>query len=183
MIDEDFQYISRVGDFVRRDIIMNGFATHGVVRYGYDSEYQMSIPTSLLTSLSTTCNVARSITSAKISDVKILSPNKVVQVVFADGTREKAVCSENDTFSLETGITVCIAKKLLGGTKEYNKAIRNAVKIMERNEKERKEREERNKRIALKHQKEAEKRRERKIKIQEEAYYRAMKRVETEKKE
>ena len=29
--------------------------------------------------------------SVKISDVKILSPNKVVQVIFEDGTSEKAV--------------------------------------------------------------------------------------------
>lgn len=124
-------------------------------------------------------NVAKK--SVKISDVKILSPNKVVQVIFEDGTSEKAVCDKEDTFSLETGITVCIAKKLLGGTKEYNKEIRNAVKTMERNEKIEKEREERRKRIAEKRKREDEKRRERKIKIQEEAYYRAMKRMESEK--
>lgn len=117
-----------------------------------------------------------------IHDVKILSPNKVVRVIFEDGTSEKAICSENDTFSLETGITVCIAKKLLGGTKEYNKTIRNAVKIMENNEKTKKESEDEKNRIAMKRQKEAEKRRERKIRIQEEAYYRAMKRIEEESK-
>ena len=121
--------------------------------------------------------------SVKISDVKILSPNKVVQVIFEDGTSEKAVCDKEDTFSLETGITVCIAKKLLGGTKKYNKTIRNALKTMERNEKFKKEREEEKKRIALKRQKTEEQRRERKVKIQEEAYYRAMKRIESEKKE
>lgn len=121
--------------------------------------------------------------NAIITDVKILSPDKVVQVIFADGTSEKAVCSENDTFNLEIGITICIAKKFLGGTKEYNKTIRNVLKTMERNEKDRKDRDERSKRIALKRQKEAEKRRERKIKIQEEAYYRAMKRIESEKQE
>lgn len=118
-----------------------------------------------------------------ISDVKILSPDKVVQVIFVDGTSEKAVCSENDTFSLETGITICIAKKLLGGTKSYNKTIRDALKTMKQNRKTEKESEERNEQIALKRQKEAEKRRERKIKLQEEAYYRAMKRIESEKKE
>lgn len=124
---------------------------------------------------------ARMMQIVAISDVKILSHDKVVQVIFADGTSEKAVCSENDTFSLETGITVCIAKKLLGGTKEYNKTIRNALKTMEQKEKNRKDLEERNKRIVLKQKKEAEKRRERKIKLQEEAYYRAMKRIEQEK--
>lgn len=118
-----------------------------------------------------------------ISDVKILSPDKVVQVIFVDGTSEKAVCSENDTFNLEIGITICIAKKLLGGTKEYNKTIRNALKTMERNEKFKKEREEKKKRIALKRQKTEEQRRERKVKIQEEAYYRAMKRIKSEKQE
>lgn len=119
----------------------------------------------------------------KISDVKILSPNKVVQVIFADGTKEKAVCDKDDTFSLETGITVCIVKKLLGGTKSYNKTIRNALKTMERNEKSKKEREEEKKRIALKRQKTEEQRRERKVKIQEEAYYRAIKRIESEKQD
>ena len=118
---------------------------------------------------------------SKISDVKILSPNKVVQVIFADGTSEKAVCDKNDTFSLETGITVCIAKKLLGGTKEYNKAVRNALKIMERNEKSKKDLEDEQKQNAIKRKKEEEKRREKKIKIQEEAYYRAMKRIKDEK--
>ena len=119
----------------------------------------------------------------EISDVKILSPDKVVQVLFADGTSEKAICDKDDTFNLETGITVCIAKKFLGGTKEYNKTIRNALKTMERNEKFKKEREEEKKRIAMKRQKTEEQRRERKVKIQEEAYYRAMKRIESEKQE
>ena len=129
-----------------------------------------------------TCEI-RNKKSVEISDVKILSPNKVVQVIFEDGTSEKAVCDKEDTFNLETGITVCIAKKLLGGTKKYNKTIRNALKTMERNEKSKKEREDEEKRIELKRQKMEEKRRERKIKAQEEAYYRAMKRIESEKKE
>ena len=76
-----------------------------------------------------------------IHDVKILSPNKVVQVTFLDGTKEKAVCSKEDDFSLEVGITICLAKKFLGGTKKYNKTIKNALKTMEQNEKARKERE------------------------------------------
>ena len=141
------------------------------------------IPASVFQAFSPNYDAVMPITNAKISDVKILSPDKVVQVIFADGTSEKAICDKSDKFSLETGITVCIAKKLLGGTKEYNKTVRNALKAMERKEKDRKDREERNKRIELKRQKEVEKRRERKIKIQEEAYYRAMKRIESEKKE
>lgn len=159
---------------------------------GIDYELPIPIQTSwnpyitrnpLCTSFSGEFDVITAKKRAKISDVKILSPNKVVQVIFEDGTSEKAVCDKNDTFSLETGITVCIAKKILGGTKEYNKTIRNALKTMERNEKSKKEREDEKKRIAMKRQKTEEQRRDRKIKAQEEAYYRAMKRIESEKKE
>ena len=39
-------------------------------------------------------------------------PNKVAKVVFYDGTIEKVVCDEDDTFSLEMAITICMAKKL-----------------------------------------------------------------------
>ena len=41
-------------------------------------------------------------------------PNKVAKVVFYDGTIEKVVCDEDDTFSLEMAITICMAKKLYG---------------------------------------------------------------------
>lgn len=67
--------------------------------------------------------------------------NRVVKVVFTDGTFTKAVCSENDTFDLDTGITICIMKRLFGkdnktGTREYNRLIRNVHDTMDRNEKE-----------------------------------------------
>ena len=159
-----------------RDNSAHSSITWGPVRTAY-------LPSDAFDAFSMASEIIRNKKSVKISDVKILSTNKVVQVVFADGTSEKAVCDKEDTFSLETGITVCIAKKLLGGTKEYNKIIRNALKTMERNEKSKKEREDEKKRIALKRQKTEEQRRERKVKIQEEAYYRAMKRIESEKKE
>lgn len=124
----------------------------------------------------------------KISDVKILSPNKVVQVIFEDGTSEKAVCSKEDDFSLEIGITICLAKKFLGGTKKYNSTIRKALKIIENKEKLKQQAEEEKSRILKRQQKRKEylakreqKRREEEIKIREEAYYRAMKRMESEK--
>lgn len=122
-----------------------------------------------------------------IKDVAILAKDKVVQVTFKDGTSEKAVCSDEDSFSLEVGITICLAKKILGGTGKYNSIIRKALKILENKRKsEERDREEKN-RILKKAQKKKEylerreqKRREEKIKIQEEAYYRAMKRIERE---
>lgn len=122
-----------------------------------------------------------------IQDVKILSPNKVVQVTFKDGTNEKAVCSDEDNFNLEIGISICITKKILGGTGRYNSTIRKAMKIIENKKKVEEKAEEERKRILKRKQKREAyikkrelKKREEQIKIQEEAYYRAMKRIENE---
>lgn len=68
------------------------------------------------------------------SIVNVSTPNeRVVIVDFADGTREKAVLSKNDTYSVEVGISICITKKLLGGNTPlgssfYNKVVKNALK-------------------------------------------------------
>ena len=120
-----------------------------------------------------------------IVDVNILVENKVVEVTFVDGTKQKSVCMEPDTFSLETAIAVCISKKLIGGTKNYNDAVRRGVKFYEDKQKNLKELEELQKRIEKKRakrlakkQKRAEERaakeREEKIAIQTEAYIRAL---------
>lgn len=63
--------------------------------------------------------------------------DRVVLVRFADGTFTKSVCAPNDTFDIDTGIMVCLIKKLLGdgGTKIYNDALRHVHKVMDRNEK------------------------------------------------
>ena len=58
-----------------------------------------------------------------IKDVNILAKNKVVEVTFYGGDKQKAVCDEKDTFDLETAISICITKHLLGGTKAYNDAV------------------------------------------------------------
>lgn len=123
-----------------------------------------------------------------IADINILVPNKVVEVTFTDGTKTKSVCREPDVFSLETAISICISKKLMGGSSEYNKCIKNALRFyndkLKREEKEKQEQEY----IAKKKAKRAEykKRRaekkeqaekERLIEIQKEAYVRAMKEV------
>lgn len=110
-----------------------------------------------------------------IKDVKAIN-NKVVIVYFVDGTKAKAVCDKDDVFSLEQGIGVCITKRLLNrdeqkGSSAYNKAIRNAVKVMKRNEEleqAKKEQEAEEKRIkekiARKKAKRAQSRAERRIK-------------------
>ena len=123
--------------------------------------------------------------SYDIVDVNILVENKVVEVIFADGTKQKSVCMEPDTFSLETAIAVCISKKLIGGTKNYNDAIRKGVKFHENKLKNQKELEELQKSLEAKRakrrakkQKRAEERakqeREEQIAIHTEAYIRAL---------
>ena len=63
----------------------------------------------------------------RIVNVEEIVPKKVVRCTFSDGDVQKAVCCEEDTFTLEAGISVCITKHLLGGTANYNKAIKHGV--------------------------------------------------------
>ena len=111
---------------------------------------------------------------------------KTVMVHFADNTKTVAVLHDEDEFNLEQGISVCITKKLLGqdGGSIYNKLIRRALKIMDRNEKA--EREAAEKKEAAKNKKQAAadkrdkkkaKKREEQIEIQKEAFVRALKTV------
>lgn len=69
--------------------------------------------------------------SRRIVDVNIIVPNKVAEVKFLDGDKQKVVCQEPDTFSLEQAISICLTKHLLGGTSAYNKAIKNGIKVYE----------------------------------------------------
>ena len=116
----------------------------------------------------------------KIFDVKVIN-DKVVIVTFIDGTQTKAVCDKDDTFNLEVGIGICITKRLISddeqtGNSMFNKAIKDALKVMKRNEQleqARKEFEEEEKRIEAKikrkKEKRAEKRREKKIQMMADA--------------
>lgn len=128
----------------------------------------------------------------EIEDVQSIN-NKVVIVKFADGTSEKAVLSENDTFSLEQGVSICITKKILNkvlkgasGTSAYNKLVDYGLKVYDKKQKEikeaiaakkaEKEAEQRKiDRIRKKRAKHKAKLREEQIQIQAEAYRRAMK--------
>lgn len=120
------------------------------------------------------------------------SKNKVVIVTFADGSVEKAVLSDNDEFSLEQGISVCITKKLLSnmiggkyGSSVYNKLIERGVKVYKKRIiaakkklAEEAAKKEKYKKIVAKKQEKRKKRiaeeRENQIEIQKEAYLRAM---------
>lgn len=120
-----------------------------------------------------------------VVDVNIIVPNKVVEVTFADGTKEKSVCREPDVFSMESAISICISKKIMGGSSAYNNAVKRGMKVYENKQKkeaavkaeqERIEKK-RAKRLAYKKRKENQRKvreREEQIEIQKEAYLRAM---------
>ena len=73
----------------------------------------------------------------EVADVTAVN-DKVTIVTFTDGTQEKAICREGDTFSIETGVTICLMKRILrlmfekfgekSGTNLYNNMLRKALK-------------------------------------------------------
>lgn len=125
-----------------------------------------------------------------VSEVSIIVPNKVVEVTFMDGDKQKVVCQEPDVFDLESAIGICIAKHLCGGSSAYHKAIRNGIRVYKENLEKEKAIQEENERIAKKiakrqtyMQRRAERRREEQIEIQKEAYIRALREVNSNKGE
>lgn len=88
-------------------------------------------------------------------------PMKVVIVTFADDSIQKAVCHKNDTFVLEQGISICIAKQacaLYG--KNYNTLMAKSDKVYKSNLKAKEQQELEIKQDKLKKQKEYEKKKE-----------------------
>ena len=125
----------------------------------------------------------------KVEDVRIIVPNKVVEVTFADGTKEKSVCREPDVFSLESAISICISKKIMGGSGVYNNAVKRGLKVYEdklkkeaadKAEQERIERKRAKRQAYIKRRvaKREQAEREKQIEIQKEAYIQAMKAME-----
>ena len=72
-----------------------------------------------------------------IVDVSVIEnggEKKVVVVTFGDGSTQKAVLCDNDEFSLEQGISICVTKHLLDhgtghGSSLYNKVIDRGLKV------------------------------------------------------
>ena len=109
--------------------------------------------------------------------------DKSVVIEFADGTKEKASTRHGDKFDLETGISLCIAKKMYksltnsGKSSGFSKIVHKAVKIYNNGIKEEEARKKRaaeeklaeQRRIA-KRKKRAEKRRQRKVNLLKDAF-------------
>ena len=112
--------------------------------------------------------------------------NRVVKLTFIDDTVSTAVCSAADEFSLETGISICLAKRMLDtdqkrGSSQYNKMIKSLLTKYEKQQQDELEKENEKLRKKLKWQKAREKKElrrkrkeERAIEMQKEAYIRAM---------
>lgn len=98
---------------------------------------------------------------------------RVVKVTFIDDTFTKSVCSENDHFDIDVGITICLLKRFMGAnsdnaTREYNKTMNYIHAVMEKNEKERLARIEEEKTLKAKKRKIELKRAAKKLKAKEE---------------
>lgn len=118
--------------------------------------------------------------------------NRVVKVTFIDGTYTKAVCSENDIFDLDMGITICGMKRLLGtdsndATKRYNQFIGHAHSVMDKNtlkkladEAQKAKEKQKQRKAELKRAAKKLKAREEQIDIQKQAIIRAQKELEAE---
>ena len=112
-----------------------------------------------------------------------------VEVTFENGITTRSECNIEDTFDLDTGITICTLKALIGpqlGTKVYNTFIKDCHRLKDQKEKEIKEKQQEEERITRKKAKMAAKRKasfekkkalekERQIEIQKEAFVRAIK--------
>lgn len=138
---------------------------------------------------------------AKIVDIDIIVPEKVVEVTFIDGFKEKMILHPNDTFNLRNCLFIAISKHLykrdytqegiewkafeLTHLKEYVKIVDSALKMFDKKQKDleklmdnHKSDLERMERKRVKREKylrrRAEKHREEQVEIHKEAYIRAM---------
>lgn len=91
------------------------------------------------------------VSKEEITDINIIVPNKVVEVTFADGKKEKMICHEEDTFNLRNCLFIAIAKHLykkdytfegiewkafeLTRLKKYVKIVDSALKAYEKKQK------------------------------------------------
>lgn len=112
--------------------------------------------------------------------------DRVVKITFIDGTFTKSVCSKNDAFDLDVGITICLMKRWLGkdGNRLYNNLIRKVHKRMdqkerlaEREKKLRAEMREKERKMKAKKAAKKEKARQEQLEIQKQAYIEAFKTI------
>jgi len=157
----------------------------GITNMDYQTVYNnQEFMKKLFADTSITFTPTKTRIKVNIKDYKVIE-DKVVIVTFVDGTTEKAVCDAEDTFNLERAIEICVCKKIFGGTKAYNNAIKDAFKQIASIDKKKKADADEAERIAKKKAKEIDRKNRRKarklqadrqaaIDIQAEAFLKAM---------
>lgn len=100
---------------------------------------------------------------------------RAVEITFENGDKFRAECCKGDVFDLETGISICITKSIIAAfigkatcTREYNRFIRQAVKVYKQGIKDKAAAEEEKKRIENRKKKAALKKQRRKERKQKE---------------
>ena len=90
----------------------------------YIGDYEVS-----LEGLKELLDIISSMTETEIVDVDVDEDDVIC--TFADGEVQVAHChpEDEDVWSLETGISICLGKYLAGGSNAYNRLIHQGVKI------------------------------------------------------
>lgn len=124
-------------------------------------------------------NMKKINTNFKIKDYKVYE-NRAVVVEFEDGTKEKAVCNEDDQFDLERGISLCVLKKIFGAD-EYKSIVKtamNQIKAIDKAKEDKKKEEEliarKKAKAAKKKARRLERKRNERVEEMKEAYLAAM---------
>lgn len=66
--------------------------------------------------------------------IKVIFHDPATIVYWADDTKTVVKCQEGDTYRKETGLALCVMKKVYGNTGLYNKIIRACIKEGESHE-------------------------------------------------
>lgn len=114
----------------------------------------------------------------KIKSYKVYG--KTTVVYFTDGTKETVVCSDEDNFDVEQGITMCTLKRMLGD--KYKRSVRSIVKAMTLNEENVRKLEEANKEAELRKARKEKQNRENKLRMKARYEARLSALIEEEKK-
>lgn len=114
----------------------------------------------------------------KIKNYKVYG--KTTVVYFTDGTKEAVVCSDEDNFDVEQGITMCTLKRMLGD--KYKRSVRSIVKAVTLNEENVRKLEEANKEAELRKARKEKQNRENKLRMKARYEARLAAAIEEEKK-
>jgi hypothetical protein len=124
------------GDIVIEGLANSGYTAHIKVPFEYLKYIKVAMPTIdfCVSKWKDAGNWIEGLPAIK----KIETYNdRVTKVTFIDNTFTKSVCSENDHFDEDVGITICCMKRLFGkdGNRMYNDMIRKAHKVIDENNK------------------------------------------------